>query len=121
MADVVIFGTRDFASMAHFYLRHDSGHRVVGFTAHREYLPESGDFEGLPVVAFEELEARFPPDRVHGFAPLTHRRMNRFREEIYRSFKECGYTLISYVSSKAAYFPGTPIGDNCFVLENSTI
>ena len=61
MADVVIFGTRDFASLAHFYLRHDSPHNVVGFTVHREYLPESAEFEGLPVVAFEELEHDFRP------------------------------------------------------------
>ena len=121
MADVVIFGTRDFASMAHFYLRHDSPHQVVAFTVHQEYMTGSSEFEGLPVVAFEELEGRFPPDRVQAFAPLTHRRMNRFREEIYRSFKDRGYSAISYISSRASYFPGTPIGDNCFILENSTI
>ena len=121
MADVVIFGVRDFASLAHFYLRHDSPHHVVGFTVHREYLPESGEFEGLPVIAFEELESRFPPDRVSAFAPLSHRRMNRLREEIYNNFKGRGYSLISYISSRATRFPDTPIGDNCFVLEDNTI
>src|SRR6185436_8989926 len=98
MADVVIFGARDFASLAHFYLRHDSPHRVVGFTVHRQYLPESGEFEGLPVVAFEELEGRFSPDQVSAFAPLSGRRMNRFREEVYHGFKDRGYSLISYIS-----------------------
>jgi len=121
MADVVIFGTRDFASLAHFYLRHDSPHRVVGFTVHRQYLPESGEFEGLPVVEFEELESRFPPDRVSAFAPVSHRRMNRLREEIYKGFKDLGYSLISYISSRATRFPDTPIGENCFVLEDNTI
>jgi hypothetical protein len=50
MAAVVLFGTSDFASLAHFYLKHDSQHEVVGFTVERDYLPESGKFEGLPVV-----------------------------------------------------------------------
>ncbi len=121
MADVVIFGTRDFASLAHFYLRHDSPHNVVGFTVHREFLPESGEFEGLPVLAFEELESRFAPDRVSAFAPLSHRRMNRLREEIYQGFKDRGYLLISYISSRAAHFSNCQIGENCFVLENNTI
>lgn len=121
MADVVIFGVRDFASLAHFYLRHDSPHKVVGFTVHREYLPESGEFEGLPVVALEELEQRFPPDRVSAFAPLSHRRMNRLREEIYLGLKGRGYPIISYVSSRATHFPGTQIGENCFILEDNTI
>ncbi len=29
--------------------------------------------------------------------------------------------MISYVSSKATVFPGAPIGDNCFILEDNTI
>ena len=32
-----------------------------------------------------------------------------------------GYTLISYVSSKATTFPGFTCGDNCFILEDNTI
>ncbi|HEX4413487.1 MAG TPA: acetyltransferase, partial [Lacipirellulaceae bacterium] len=121
MADVVIFGVGDCASLAHFYLANDSPHDVVGFTVHREFLPASGEFEGLPVVAFDELESTFPPHRVSAFAPLSSLRMNRFREEVYRGFKERGYPLISYISSKATCFPNTQFGDNCFVLENATI
>jgi sugar O-acyltransferase (sialic acid O-acetyltransferase NeuD family) len=121
MADVVIFGVQDFASLAHFYLRHDSPHVAVAFTVHREYLPESRMFEGLPVVPFEELQSHYPPDRVCGFAPMSHRRMNRARQEVFGAFKARGYELISYVSSRATCFPGTPIGANCFVLEDNTI
>ena len=58
---------------------------------------------------------------VSAFAPLSSLRMNRFREEVYRGFKECGYSLVSYISSKATYFPTTTFGDNCFVLENATV
>jgi sugar O-acyltransferase (sialic acid O-acetyltransferase NeuD family) len=121
MSDVVIFGVQDFASLAHFYLRHDSPHRVVAFTVHREYLPESREFEGLPVVPFEELELHFPASQASAFAPMSHRRMNRARQEIYETLKARGYTLISYVSSRATRFEGTPIGDNCFILEDNTI
>jgi sugar O-acyltransferase (sialic acid O-acetyltransferase NeuD family) len=121
MADVVLFGARDFASLAHFYLKHDSPHHVVGFTVHRQYLPEPAQFEGLPVVAFEDLEQHFPPDRVSAFAPMSHRRMNRLREEVYAAFKSRGYELISYISSRATRFPDCPIGDNCFILEDNTI
>lgn len=121
MADVVIFGAKDFASLAHAYLRHDSPHNVVAFTVHREYLPASAEFEGLPVVPFEELAQRFPPDRVHAFAPMSHRRMNRARAEIYAALKALGYTLISYVSSRASVFPNAIVGDNCFILEDNTI
>jgi sugar O-acyltransferase (sialic acid O-acetyltransferase NeuD family) len=121
MADVVIFGVKDFASLAHFYLRHDSPHRVVAFTVHRAFLPEPREFEGLPVAPFEELETQFPPDRVSAFAPMSHRKMNRVRREIFEAFASRGYPLISYVSSRATTFPQGQIGKNCFVLEDNTI
>lgn len=121
MADVVIFGVKDFASLAHFYLRHDSAHRVVAFTVHREFMPTEEEFEGLPVVPLEELGERFPPDRVSAFAPMSHRKMNRLREGIYNELKGRGYQLISYVSSRATTFPEGRIGDNCFILEDNTI
>ena len=47
--------------------------------------------------------------------------MNALRRGVYTRFKQKGYPLISYISSCATYFPGTPIGDNCFVLEDNTI
>jgi sugar O-acyltransferase (sialic acid O-acetyltransferase NeuD family) len=121
MATVVIFGTSDFASLAHFYLRHDSSHRVVGFTVDRDYMPTPATFEGLPVVPFDELSDRFPPTMHAAFAPLSHRRMNALREGVYHRLKAAGYELISYVSSRATRFPGTPIGDNCFILEDNTL
>lgn len=121
MADVVIFGVRDFASLAHFYLRHDSAHRVVAFTVHRDYLPPEGEFEGLPVVPFEELEERFPPGQFSAFAPMSHREMNRLRERIFNELRARGYELISYVSSRADRMPETHVGKNCFVLEGCAI
>jgi sugar O-acyltransferase (sialic acid O-acetyltransferase NeuD family) len=121
MADVVIFGAKDFASLAHFYLRHDSPHRVVGFTAHREHMPEATEFEGLPIVPFEGLEERFPPDSVEAFAPMSHRKMNTLRRAVFDELKSRGYRMASYVSSHATRFPDTPIGENCFVLEDNTL
>ena len=121
MADVVIFGVKDFASLAHFYLRHDSEHRVVAFTVHREFMPADREFEGLPVVALEDLATSYPPEQVSAFAPMSHRKMNRLRESVYADLKGRGYRLISYVSSRATDFSEGRIGDNCFILEDNTI
>jgi sugar O-acyltransferase (sialic acid O-acetyltransferase NeuD family) len=121
MARVIIFGLEDFASLAHFYLRNDSDHEVAAFTVTHEHMPAEPVFEGKPVVSFEELERRFPPEEFRVFAPMSPRRMNRVREGIYRRVKEAGYRFISYVSSRATLFPGTPVGENCFILEDNTI
>lgn len=121
MAKVIIFGVQDFAQLAHFYLQHDSEHEVVAFSVNEQYLPEEKSFQGLPVVAFENIEQTFAPAEFRFFAPMSPNRMNRLRESIYQQIKKKGYELISYVSSKATLFPGVPIGDNCFILEDNTI
>lgn len=67
MANIIIFGVLDTAELAHFYLTNDSEHTVVAFTVDREYMKEE-TFKGLPVVAFEDVEALFPP-RITNFLP----------------------------------------------------
>jgi sugar O-acyltransferase (sialic acid O-acetyltransferase NeuD family) len=121
MGKVIIFGVQDFAQLAKFYLEHDSEHEVVAFSVNEQYMPEGKTFEGLPVVAFEDVETAYPPPEFKFFAPMSPSRMNRLRESVYRQIKEKGYELISYVSSKATVFPGAQIGDNCFILEDNTI
>jgi sugar O-acyltransferase (sialic acid O-acetyltransferase NeuD family) len=121
MAKVVVFGLKDFASLAHFYLRHDSEYEVVAFSADRAFLGGITEFEGKPVVAFEGVEEAYPPAEFRFFVPMSHRRMNRDRESVYLKAKAKGYALISYVSSKATTFPGLTVGENCFILEDNTI
>jgi len=121
MAKVIIFGLMDFASLAHFYLKHDSEHEVVAFTVTKEFLPKEHTFEGLPVVPFEDVESLYEPDEFRFFAPMSHRKMNAVREGIYLTAKRKGYSFISYISSKATTFPEAQIGENCFILEDNTI
>ena len=120
MSKVVIFGVRDFAELAHYYLSHDSEHEVVAFSVNRDYLPESGEFRGLPVHAFEDIEALFPPDQYQFFAPMSPSNINQSRAKVYASIKDKGYRCISYVSSKATVCHNV-IGDNCFILEDNTL
>ena len=116
---VVIFGTRDTAELAHYYLESDSDHRVVGFSVHGDYV-DGDQFRGLPVVPFENVQDAFSP-RDHVFlAPMTGANMNRDRESVYQQIRARGYTLTSYISSRATVLSDR-IGDNCFILEDNTI
>lgn len=120
MAKVIIFGVKDFAELAHYYLTNDSDHEVVAFSVHRKYLPEEKKFHGLPIVAFENVKNVYPPSGFSFFAPMSPLKMNTIRAEVYHSIKEMGYQCISYISSRASVFHN-PIGDNCFILEDNTI
>ncbi|AOJ08433.1 acetyltransferase [Burkholderia mayonis] len=120
MANVVLFGLQDYAELAHYYLEHDSPHKVVAFCVDRQYVPDGGTFKGVPVVAFEDVANTHPPGDFSFFAPMSPKHMNRDRERIFNGIKARGYTLISYVSSKAVRFDNE-IGENCFILEDNTL
>lgn len=121
MAKVIIFGIKDLAELAHYYLKNDSEHEVVAFTVNERFLPESRIFDNLPVVPFENIEQHFSNKDFSLFAPLTHKNMNRDRERVFNEIKIKGYKLINYISSKATIFENLKIGENCFILEDNTI
>jgi sugar O-acyltransferase (sialic acid O-acetyltransferase NeuD family) len=120
MANVIIFGIQDYAELAHYYLEHDTQHKVAAFCVSREYIPEGGHFKGLPVVAFEDVEQTRPAQDFSFFAPMSPKHMNRDRERIFNDIHAKGYRMISYVSSKATVFDNE-IGENCFILEDNTL
>lgn len=119
MKKVIIFGLQDTAELAHYYLTTDSEFEVAAFSVHREYIQDK-TFKDLPVVPFEDVENTFPSSEFDFFAPMTARKMNRLREDVYNQIKGKGYNLISYVSSKATRF-NNEIGENCFILEDNTL
>ena len=122
---VVIFGVKDLAELAHYYLTTDSPYEVIAFTVNKEYLLEDnftprGTNKIYPVVAFEELEHHYPPTEYVLFSPMTGVKMNTLRKTIYNAGKAKGYEYISYVSSKATVYDNK-IGENCFILEDNTL
>jgi sugar O-acyltransferase (sialic acid O-acetyltransferase NeuD family) len=117
---VIIFGIRDYAELAHYYITKDSPHEVVAFCVDENYIPAEKRFKELPVVAFENIESRYPAKDFSFFAPMSPQKMNTVRENVYNKIKNKGYRLISYISSRATIFENE-IGDNCFILENNTL
>lgn len=116
---VIIFGIRDLAELAHYYLTNDSDHQVVAFSVNKEFR-DRDTFHELPVLDFEDIEVNYRPHEYAFFAPMTATNINRNREQVYHQIKGKGYSLISYVSSKATVF-NNKIGENCFILEDNTL
>jgi sugar O-acyltransferase (sialic acid O-acetyltransferase NeuD family) len=117
---LVLFGAGEIAEVACFYLTHDAGREVLGFTVDAQYL-RSDRIEGRPVVAFEEIEQHFAPDRCDMLVATSYAQLNRLRAQKCQQAKERGYRLISYVSTRATTWPGLEVGENCFILEDNTI
>jgi sugar O-acyltransferase (sialic acid O-acetyltransferase NeuD family) len=115
-----VFGLGDFARIAERYLDLDSEHEVVAFTVHGEYV-DRPELSGRPVVPLEEIVEQHPPDETAMFVAIGFSRTNRARAAVYDECKKLGYELISYVSSKAMFWPDVPFGDNCFVFEANVV
>jgi sugar O-acyltransferase (sialic acid O-acetyltransferase NeuD family) len=119
MKKIVVFGLKDTAELAKFYIDTDTEHEVIAFCVNKDFK-EIEEFCGLPVVDFEDVEKIYKPEDYLFFAPMTGAKMNVIREKIYTEAKQKGYNFFSYISSKATVLTNK-IGENCFILEDNTI
>ena len=120
MDKIVIFGNGEIGELAEYYFRTDSEYKVVAFTADDKYI-KSDTFCGLPLIKFQDIKEKYPPDSYKMFIALSYSSMNKDRAEKYYKAKELCYDLVSYISSRCTFLTEIPIGDNCFILEDNTI
>ncbi|MFQ5427963.1 MAG: acetyltransferase [Thermodesulfobacteriota bacterium] len=120
MSKVIIFGIGRGAEVAYKYITRDSPHEVCAFTVDEKYLT-ANEFQGLPVVAFENIESAFSKTEYKMFIPLGFESMNRVRYLKYCEAKKKGYGFISYVHSSLNIIDPPNVGENCFILENQSI
>ena len=116
MKKLVIFGTDAFARLCHHHFTHGSDYTVAGFTVDGAYVKEP-TFCGLPVVPFEDVESRFPPDSCHMFVAAGIREINAFRARKVDEAEGKQYTLATYVSARAAIPPDLTLRPNTMIME----
>jgi sugar O-acyltransferase (sialic acid O-acetyltransferase NeuD family) len=120
MEEIIIFGLGDIAQIANYYFKTDSNYKVVAFTVDRDYVT-TNEFEGLPVLPFDEVVSKYPPQQYKMFIALSYAKLNKLREQKYNEAKKLDYQLVSYVSSKCSWLTPYEHGDNCFIFEDNTI
>lgn len=118
--DIFIVGIGEIAEMAQEYFMGDSPYNVVAFSAEQKYI-KSTSLLGLPVVAFEEIEGDFPPERYQAFVAVGYDKLNRGRKKLCAACKEKGFSLVSYISSRAFIGSNVAVGENCFILEHNVL
>jgi sugar O-acyltransferase (sialic acid O-acetyltransferase NeuD family) len=120
MRKIVIFGSKAFAEIAHFYFTHDSPHRVAAFTVDAAYLTDS-QYLSLPVVPFEEIERAFPPDEYGMFVAIGFNTVNQLRAKKVAEAEAKRYRLVSFVSSKADVAADLDVRPNTMIMERAGI
>jgi sugar O-acyltransferase (sialic acid O-acetyltransferase NeuD family) len=117
---LVIVGDSLFAEIAYEYFTHDSPYEVVAFAVEREYRKRDELF-GLPIVDFESLPERYDPAGHSVYVALVYTQLNRLRERLAAASKALGYSLASYVSSRAFVWRNVQLGEHCFIFENNVV
>jgi len=120
MKKLIIFGTGKIADIIFYYATEECGFEVSGFTVDSNFVTNE-TFHGLPVVAFETVKTKFPPDEFSMFIALGYHSLNKVRQIKYESAKEKGYQLESIISPYSHLPKNIVIGDNCFIMPPSLI
>ncbi len=115
----IIFGSSGQAEVMAYLLDIDSEYEVIAFTSTQEYI-KSNTIYGRPFVPFEEIQNQFSPDQYYMHIAIGYQNNNKVRKRFYDQAKSKGYTLLTYISSKATNYAKS-IGDNCFIFEDNTI
>jgi sugar O-acyltransferase (sialic acid O-acetyltransferase NeuD family) len=117
MKPVVLFGTGKIAEVLLYFLRHHSDLKPIACTADRTYLPGS-TWNGLPAIAFEEVEQHYPPTEHTMFVALGYQELNALRARKCAEAKAKGYELISYVHPQSGLPQDCELGENCFIMNH---
>ncbi|MCQ2183063.1 MAG: hypothetical protein MJY89_06640 [Bacteroidales bacterium] len=119
MDKVIIFGVNMFSSVVYQSIKIENKAEVLCFTLNKEYIKDT-EFEGCPVIAFEELEERFNMDEVMIAITVGYSKMNSNRRIVYDKCKEKNYRIFTYISDNARVYGGK-IGEGSIILPSAFI
>ena len=117
---LVIFGVGETGTMFYNCFKNDSDYEVCAFTVEEAYK-DSDTLRGLPIVSFTEVAQKYPPEEYEMFVAIASFELNSLRKRIYTECKAKGYRLATYISSRASVGYEVEIGENCAVMENTSI
>lgn len=117
---LVIFGAGKIAEVVLHYCSHHFDRTVAAITIDAAY--RTGDsWMDLPVVAFEEVEAAYPPDRFDCFVAIGYHEMNALRAAKVAEARAKGYRLVSLLPIDGSLPSNCQFGENCFVMPGASV
>jgi sugar O-acyltransferase (sialic acid O-acetyltransferase NeuD family) len=111
---LVIFGVGKIAEVVYYYAASECGFEVAAFCVDAAYKKDE-TFNGLPVVSFEEVIKKFPPEAYDMFVAVGYHDLNRLREKKCAEAREKGYQLVSVISPLCNIPSNVTTGWNCLI------
>jgi sugar O-acyltransferase (sialic acid O-acetyltransferase NeuD family) len=114
MSKLVIFGNGALAQEAFYNFERHTDYEVAGFVVDRAYV-EGDAFMGRPIVPFDEMAERFPPEEHDAFVGVGYVQLNKLRAERLQAVKAMGYTVASFIHPTVDRMEDCVVGENCFI------
>jgi sugar O-acyltransferase (sialic acid O-acetyltransferase NeuD family) len=118
MQNLIIYGAGKIASIVYHYLK--STFKVRAFTVDHQFILANTLFD-LPVIPFDSINKSHPPHTYKMIIAVGYHDMNNLKAKKYLEAKEKGYDFVSYVDNDVKKFDDVTIGENCIILDNTTI
>lgn len=115
MEKIIIWGVGQISQVFTFYIQKYTQYNICAYTLDREYAGDKKEFNGIPIIAFEEIEKHFPPNQYKMAVIMGYKNLNRYREERYLQAKAKGYDFINYISPHSLVETEC-VGENVFIL-----
>lgn len=118
---VIIIGASEFSEYVYQCMLKDNDAEVLAFAVGKDYI-EKSIFDGLPVVAIEDLDSLFNMEECSVLLTIGYKRMNEGRIEMYKYCKEKGYNIYTYISQRA-YIDCelNNIGEGCIIMPRAGV
>ncbi|WP_291995042.1 DapH/DapD/GlmU-related protein [Candidatus Accumulibacter sp. ACC003] len=115
---LIIYGNGQMARMFLHFAR--SEFDVLAFTVDRAVLNET-EIEGLPVLAFDQLEQQFSPGEHKLITAVGYLEMNELRAQKYAEARARGYQFANYIHPSVVWHANIIAGENNVVLDHVAI
>jgi sugar O-acyltransferase (sialic acid O-acetyltransferase NeuD family) len=116
---LIIFGAGELAELAYFYFGKLAERNIVSFCLDAEYIKNDSAM-GLPIIPFQEVLRRFPPEQYEMFIAIGSSHVNKVRRDKYITAKKLGYTLATCISPHAVVHTDQ-VGENCLIMDCNNI
>jgi sugar O-acyltransferase (sialic acid O-acetyltransferase NeuD family) len=115
---LIIYGNGRIAKVLYQFVKKKIS--VCCFTVDKKFINES-TFEGLPLIAFEEIDSHYPPTNHSMLIGVGYHKMNSVRNSKFEQAKIKGYQISNFIHDSVVIHDTLKIGEGNVILDHASI